>query len=219
MIRIGLISDTHGFLDEAVFEHFKDCDEVWHAGDFGGLDLFLSPPSGEGGRESLPKPLRRRGLLEDKVLDILEDKVEDIFENKVVVNIGVWQGNYFSEKLHKKIIFRGVYGNIDNAAIRNIYPEKLFFTCEGVNVFMQHIGGYPGRYSKGIKEDIIAHKSNLFISGHSHILKIMYDDKLQCLHMNPGAAGKQGWHKVRTLIRFTIDGKDMKNCEVVELEG
>lgn len=201
MTRIGLISDTHGFLDEAVFEHFKDCDEVWHAGDFGVLTL-PSPRGGEGGRGDKVK---------DKVRDELEDKVEN--------NVGVWQGNYFSEKLNKKIIFRGVYGNIDNAAIRNIYHEKLFFTCEGVNVFMQHIGSYPGRYSKGVKEDIMANKSNLFISGHSHILKIMYDDKLQCLHMNPGAAGKQGWHKVRTLIRFSIDGKDMKNCEVVELEG
>jgi uncharacterized protein len=209
LTRIGLISDTHGFLDEAVFEHFKDCDEVWHAGDFGGLTLVRSPRGGEGGRGSLPKPLRRR--------DLLEDKVEDVFEDKVVGDVGVWQEKYFSEKLNKKIIFRGVYGNIDGAAIRQIYPEKLFFTCEGVNVFMQHIGGYPGRYFKGVKEDIIANKSKLFISGHSHILKIMYDDKLQCLHMNPGAAGRQGWHKVRTLIRFTIDGKDMKDCEVIEL--
>ncbi len=204
MTRIGLISDTHGFLDEAVFGHFKDCDEVWHAGDFGSLTL-------------VPSPLRREGGREDKVKDVNTDKVEDkistFFDNK----IGVWQENYFSEKLNKKIIFRGVYGNIDDANIRSIYPEKLFFTCEGVNVFIQHIGGYPGRYSKGVKDDIIKNKSQLFICGHSHILKIMYDDKLQCLHMNPGAAGKQGWHKVRTLIRFTIDGKDMWDCEVIEL--
>ena len=205
MTRIGLISDTHGFLDEAVFEYFKDCDEVWHAGDFGGLDLTLvpSPLRGEGGREDLS---------------------EDINENKIGKSITTVKsyGDLFSEKFEnsnkKKIIFRGVYGNIDDAAIRNAYPEKIFFTCEGVNVFIQHIGGYPGRYSKGVKENIIANKSNLFVSGHSHILKIMYDDKLQCLHMNPGAAGKQGWHKVRTLIRFTIDGKEMRNCEVVELQ-
>jgi uncharacterized protein len=200
LTRIGLISDTHGFLDEAVFEHFKNCDEVWHAGDFG-----LTLPSPRGGE----------GLLKDKV----GDKVIDLLEDNIVGNLGVWQEKYFSEKLHKKIIFRGVYGNIDDANIRSTYPEKLFFTCENVNVFMQHIAGYPGRYSKGVKEDIIANKTNLFISGHSHILKIMYDEKLQCLHMNPGAAGKQGWHKVRTLIRFTIDGKDMKDCEVVELQG
>ncbi len=204
LTRIGLISDTHGFLDDAVFEHFKACDEVWHVGDFGGLTLVPSPSRNKSGRE---------GGREDKE----EEKVIDLLEDNVVGDLGVWQGNYFSEKLNKKIIFRGVYGNIDDAAIRNIYSEKLFFTCEGVNVFMQHIGGYPGRYSKGVKEDIIANKSNLFISGHSHILKIMYDEKLQCLHMNPGAAGRQGWHKVRTLIRFTIDGKDLKDCEVVEL--
>ncbi len=219
MTRIGLISDTHGFLDEAVFEHFKDCDEVWHAGDFGVLALVPSPLRGEGGRGdkvgekglTLPSPQGGEGERVDKVIDKVLGKLD--------ANVGGWQEKYFSEKLNKKIVFRGVYGNIDGAAIRNVYPEKLFFTCEGVNVFMQHIGGYPSRYSKGVKEDIIANKSNLFISGHSHILKIIYDDKLQCLHMNPGAAGKQGWHKVRTLIRFTIDGKNMKDCEVVELDG
>lgn len=199
MTRIGLISDTHGYLDEAVFEHFKNCDEVWHGGDFGASPR-PSPLCGEGGRG-------------DKVGDKVEDKVSTVLDNK----IGVWQEKYFSERLNKKIIFRAVCGNIDDANIRNIYPEKLFFTVEAVNVFMQHIGGYPGRYSKGVKEDIIANKSKLFISGHSHILKIMYDDKLQCLHMNAGAAGKQGWHKMRTLIRFTIDGELMKDCEVIEL--
>jgi uncharacterized protein len=198
LTRIGLISDTHGFLDEAVFEHFKNCDEVWHAGDFGASPQ-PSPRSGEGEFEDLSEDTSELGLLkyEKSYGDLFNDKFENIHK--------------------KKIIFRGVYGNIDDATIRNIYPEKLFFTVERVNVFMQHIGGYPGRYSKGVKEDIIANKSKLFISGHSHILKIMYDDKLQCLYMNPGAAGRQGWHKIRTLIRFTIDGDVMKDCEVVEL--
>jgi predicted phosphodiesterase len=82
---------------------------------------------------------------------------------------------------------------------------------------MQHIGGYPKRYVAGVKQGIINNKSKLFISGHSHILKIMYDDDLQCLHMNPGAAGKQGWQKIRTIIRFAIDGKEIKDCEVIEL--
>ena len=189
MTRIGLISDTHGWLDEAVYEHFKDCDEVWHAGDFGSLTLVPSP-EGEGGRE---------------------DRLED---GSNYANLFVQR---FEQLFKRKIIFRGVYGNIDTLELRAIYPEKLFFVCEGVNIFMQHIGGYPGRYSKGVKEDIIAHKSNLFISGHSHILKIMYDQKLHCLHMNPGAAGKQGWHKMRTVVRFAIDGKEIKNCEVIEL--
>ncbi len=161
MTRIGLISDTHSFLDETVFEHFKNCDEIWHAGDFGEMEL----------------------------------------------------ANRLAEQ--KKI--RGVYGNIDGTEIRTIYPEKLFFTCEEVNVFMQHIGGYPGRYAPGVKKEIIAHQSQLFISGHSHILKIMYDDALQCLHINPGAAGRQGWHRVSTVIRFSIDKKEIKDCEVIEL--
>ena len=82
---------------------------------------------------------------------------------------------------------------------------------------MQHIGGYPGKYAPGVKSFLLQNKVQLFISGHSHILKIMYDDSLQCLHMNPGAAGQQGWHRVKTLIRFVIDGKEIKNCEVVEL--
>lgn len=161
MRRIGLISDTHDYLDDAVFRHFEQCDEVWHAGDFGTPALAA--------KLAAFKPLR------------------------------------------------GVYGNIDGHELRMEYPEKLRFTCEGVEVFMMHIGGYPGRYSQAAKAELLARPPQLFISGHSHILKVIYDDKLKCLHMNPGAAGKHGWHKVRTLIRFVIDGKDMKQCEVIEL--
>ena len=161
MTRIGLLSDTHGFLDENIFEHFKNCDEVWHAGDFGNMELIK--------KLAAFKPLR------------------------------------------------GVFGNIDDNSIQAKFPEDLFFTCEGVNVFMRHIGGYPGKYAPTVKDKIINNKSALFISGHSHILKVMYDEKLHCLHMNAGAAGKHGWHKTRTIIRFDIDGKDMKNFEVIEL--
>lgn len=113
--------------------------------------------------------------------------------------------------------FRGVYGNIDGADIRSVYPEQLVFMCEEVKVMLRHIGGYPPRYNPATKKELLIHRPQLFISGHSHILKIMYDEQLGCLHMNPGAAGNQGWHKVRTLIRFVIDGKEMKNCEVIEL--
>jgi predicted phosphodiesterase len=113
--------------------------------------------------------------------------------------------------------FRGVYGNIDGADIRSVYPEQLVFMCEEVKVMLRHIGGYPPRYNAATKKELLIHRPQLFISGHSHILKIMYDEQLGCLHMNPGAAGNQGWHKVRTLIRFVIDGKEMKNCEVIEL--
>jgi hypothetical protein len=161
MTKIGLISDTHGYLDEAVFEHFKDCDEIWHGGDFGDANIAIR-------------------LKEAKEL-------------------------------------KGVYGNIDDADIRTVFPEQLVFMCEGVKVMMRHIGGYPPRYNPETKKELLIHQPQLFISGHSHILKVMYDDKIQCLHMNPGAAGKQGWHKVRTIIRFVIDGKNMKNCEVIEL--
>jgi len=161
LTRIGLISDTHSYLDEAVFSHFSSCDEIWHAGDFGSAEVI--------------------------------------------------------EKLAAFKPLKGAYGNIDDNNIQQLYPEDLFFTCEEVNVFIRHIGGYPGRYAPGVKDKIVQHHSGLFISGHSHILKVMYDDKLNCLHMNPGAAGNQGWHKIRTLIRFTIDGKNMKDCEVIEL--
>lgn len=161
LTRIGLISDTHNYLDAAVFDYFKDCDEIWHAGDFGTAAV--------------------------------------------------------ADKLSAFKPLRGVYGNIDGYDIKSMLPEQMVYECEGVKVLMRHIGGYPPRYNAETKKELLIHKPQLFISGHSHILKIMYDDKLQCLHMNPGAAGKHGWHKVRTLIRFTIDGKDMKDCEVIEL--
>ena len=149
------------YLDETIFEHFKNCDEIWHAGDFG---------------------------------------TEEI-----------------AEKIKEKKNLRGVYGNIDGQDIRTEFPEQLVFMCEGVKVMMRHIGGYPPKYNPETKKELLIHRPQLFISGHSHILKIMYDDKLNCLHMNPGAAGKQGWHKVRTIIRFVIDGNEMKDAEVIEL--
>ncbi|MGJ7031874.1 metallophosphoesterase family protein [Niabella hirudinis] len=161
MQRIGLLSDTHGYLDEAVFRHFNECDELWHAGDFG---------------------------------------------NAAVV-----------EQLKSFKPLRGVYGNIDGQEIRGSFPETLIFPCEDINVMIRHIGGYPPKYNKETKPLLLKERPQLFISGHSHILKVMYDDQLQCLHINPGAAGKQGWHQVRTLIRFVIDGKNIRNCEVIEL--
>ena len=163
MTRIGLISDTHGYLDEKVFEYFKNCDEIWHAGDFGGIDVAKSLAAQSG------------------------------------------------------LTLRGVYGNIDGYDIRSVYPEKLIWKCEEINVFMIHIGGHPAKYAPGIKNQLIENKAGLFISGHSHILKVMYDNKINCLHINPGAAGNQGWHTVRTIVRFTIDGKEIKDCEVIEL--
>jgi putative phosphoesterase len=161
MLRIGLLSDTHHFLDSAIFRHFESCDEIWHAGDFGTDGLA-------------------RQLADFRPL-------------------------------------RGVYGNIDGQDIRSVYPERLRWQSEGVRVLMTHIGGYPPRYNPAVLRELRADPPQLFICGHSHILKIMYDEKLKCLHMNPGAAGRQGWHTVRTVIRFVIDGKEMRDCEVIEL--
>lgn len=163
MTRIGLLSDTHGYLDESTLGHLSVCDEIWHAGDWGhaGIAETLEKKTG--------KPVR------------------------------------------------GVFGNIDGPDIRKKFPEKIHFTCEKVKVFIIHIGGYPGKYAPGIKKEISSHDTNLFICGHSHILKIIHDPELDCLHMNPGAAGKQGWQTVRTLIRFSIDGGDIRDAEVVEL--
>lgn len=161
MTRIGLISDTHGFLDPQVFDHFKQCDEIWHAGDFGDEEIA-------------------RRLKEEKKL-------------------------------------KGVFGNIDGIELRSAFPEQLVFYCEEVKVLMRHIGGSPPNYNPETRKELHLHQPKLFITGHSHILKVMYDEKINCLHMNPGAAGKQGWHKVRTIIRFVIDGSNMKDCEVIEL--
>ncbi len=161
MKRIGLLSDTHSFLPEAVMHHFADCNEIWHAGDFGSMAVIKQLQAF--------KPLK------------------------------------------------GVYGNIDDTAIRQLFPEILVFNCEDVKVMIKHIGGYPPKFNTATKPQVLAEKPLLFISGHSHILKIFYDITFNCLHINPGAAGKQGWHKVQTLVKFDIDGKEIKNCAVIEL--
>lgn len=121
------------------------------------------------------------------------------------------------EQLEKITTVRGVYGNIDSDNIRKIFPEVLRFSCEQVEVLMIHIGGYPGRYSPLAKKEIAENPPKLFISGHSHILKAMFDQKNNLLHLNPGAAGKEGWHKVRTMIRFEISGDKIENLEIIEL--
>jgi putative phosphoesterase len=161
MTRIGLISDTHNYLDKGVFKHFEKCDQIWHVGDFGTA--------------------------------VIADQLKEFKP------------------------LRGVYGNIDGYDIRSYYPEKLVWNCEDVKVYMIHIGGHPSKYVPGIKQELVKNGARLFISGHSHILKIIYDDKINCLHINPGAAGNQGWHKIRTIVRFTIDGSNIKDCEIIEL--
>lgn len=111
---------------------------------------------------------------------------------------------------------RAVYGNIDDVKARMEFPEHDRFLCEHVDVWITHIGGYPKRYDVRVKNEILKNPPKLFISGHSHILKVMHDKKLNLLHMNPGAVGKYGLHKVRTMLRFTIDGDKIDNLEVIE---
>ncbi len=124
-----------------------------------------------------------------------------------------------SDELQKIKPLRAVYGNIDDAEIRKEFPLHQRFKCEGVNVWITHIGGYPGKYSPAIREQIKQDPPKLFISGHSHILKVMNDKNLGLLHMNPGAAGKQGFHKKRTMLRFKIEGREIKDLEVIELKS
>ena len=114
-------------------------------------------------------------------------------------------------------VVRAVSGNIDHGMVRRKCPELEVFVVEGVKVLLTHIGGYPGKWSKGMKQLLKENSINLMVDGHSHILKVIYDKELGVLHINPGAAGKFGWHKVKTLVKLTIDGDDMRDCEVIEL--
>ena len=162
MTRIGLLSDTHGLLDRRIFEHFKDVDEIWHAGDIGSEEVL-------------------RRLREFKPT-------------------------------------RAVFGNMDSGDVRYSLSEFYRFKVEDVNVLMTHIGGYPGHYIPWLIPMFRKEPPDLFVCGHSHILKVQYDSMFKMLTMNPGAAGKQGWQPCQTLLRFTIDGKKIDNLEVIELE-
>lgn len=161
MLKIGLLSDTHGFLDPAIYKYFKECDEIWHAGDIGTIEVY--------------------------------------------------------DELCKFKPLKAVSGNIDGHVIRSAVPENLYFNVEGMNVYITHIGGYPGRYNLGVKSFLSTHPTGLFICGHSHILKVMYDKSYGLLHINPGAAGNHGFHQVKTLVRFEINDGKPQNLEVIEL--
>lgn len=161
MFTIGLISDTHGHIDERIAEHFKECDEIWHAGDVGDYEVILK-------------------------LNLIAPVV-------------------------------AVYGNIDGSAIRSRYPGHQRMEREGLDIWMTHIGGYPGNYDARVKPEIFEHPPGLFISGHSHILKVIPDKKGGFLHMNPGSAGRKGMHKVRTLIRVGIVRGRIDHADVIEL--
>jgi putative phosphoesterase len=160
MTRIGLLSDTHGFIHPGLYDFFKDAQEVWHAGDIGSLSTM--------------------------------------------------------EELNAFKPVRAVYGNIDGTDIRSRCAETEIFLCEQMKVLMTHIGGYPGKYEKKARDLIRLHSPQLFISGHSHILKVLRDEKNDLLHVNPGAAGNFGSHRFITMVRFTINGKDISDFEIFE---
>ena len=161
--------------------------------------------------------MKKIGLMSDthsylhpQVFKYFED-VDEIWHGGDIGNVAV------ADQLEAFKPFRAVYGNVDGADIRIRYPEVLRFTLEEVPVMMIHIGGYPGKYAPGVKALIQQEPTKLFISGHSHILKVMPDPALHLLHMNPGACGQQGWHKVKTLLRFQLDKGNIQNLEVIEL--
>ena len=164
-MRIGILSDTHGFLPEQVFNFFRECDEVWHAGDIGS------------------------GVL------------ERLKEFKPTV---------------------AVYGNMDGWDLRHVIPQTQLFVREGLKILMTHIGGWPGHYEKRLLPLFESEKPDIFVAGHSHILRVMYDKSYNLLHINPGAAGRQGFHQKATLVRLTIPStssgqvgkpKDLEICE------
>ncbi len=155
------MSDTHAHWDDRYAHYFAECDEIWHAGDIGSVELI--------------------------------------------------------QRLEEICPVRAVFGNVDGGDLRRMYSEVLVWQCEDARIMMTHIGGYPGRYDPRIRMRLFRESPDLFISGHSHILKVQYDNILQCLHINPGAAGLQGWQTVRTLVRFCVTGKQFHDLEVIEI--
>jgi putative phosphoesterase len=161
-MKIGLLSDTHGDLDHRIFEHFKNCDEVWHAGDIGSISLI--------------------------------------------------------DQLEQFKPLRAVFGNIDDARIQQRCTEDLWFSCEGFEVWITHIGGAPPKYNPRVKRMLSEKMPDIFICGHSHILKVMRDaSHNNLLFINPGAAGKHGFHQIKTIVRFDLNNKTISNFEVIEL--
>ncbi len=150
------------------------------------------------------------GFLDERILKYAEE-ADEIWHAGDIGTCSV------TDELKKVKPLKAVFGNIDGNRIRMEFPLNQRFFCEEVDVWITHIGGYPGKYSPAIKEEIQQNPPRLFICGHSHILKVMNDKKLGLLHMNPGAAGVHGFHQMRTMLRFKIDGKEIKELEVIEL--
>lgn len=160
-MRVGLLSDTHGFFDDAIVQYFAMCDEVWHAGDIGSITVL--------------------------------------------------------ERLTNFKPTRAIYGNVDGPEIRSRIAGNLDWECDGIRVYMTHIGGYPGNYDRRAKAELVRRRPGLFICGHSHIARVTRDPELGLLHMNPGACGHQGWHTMRTLLRFVVETGAIQSVECIEL--
>ncbi len=161
-MKIGLLSDTHSYLDTKVFDHFSSCDEIWHAGDIGNIEVC--------DRLATFKPLI------------------------------------------------AVHGNIDDHNIRLAYPEDQLIEREGFKIYLTHIGGYPPKYNPRIKKKLNEIQPDIFVCGHSHILRVMSDPKINnLLYLNPGACGKHGFHQVKTLLRFDLNNRKISNMQVIEL--
>lgn len=160
-MNIGILSDTHGYMDNRILSYLQECEEIWHIGDFGDMSVI--------------------------------------------------------EELDKIAPLRGVYGNVDGQAIRQRFPEHERFNIAGFDVWMTHIGGYPGKYEPHIRKSIQENPPDIFLSGHSHILKVKRDNNLDLLHLNPGAAGNTGFHKQRTLLLMQLAERAIKDLRVVEL--
>jgi putative phosphoesterase len=162
MTKIGVLSDTHCWLEPKVLEYFAACDEIWHAGDIGNIQV--------------------------------------------------------ADQLAEFKPLRAVRGNIDSGIVRTTYPEFLSFEVEKVKILLTHVGGYPNHYSPESYRKILEYRPKIFVCGHSHILKIIYDQNLDMLCINPGAAGNYGLHQTKTFLRFEIDGDKIQNMEVIDLK-
>lgn len=161
-MKIGVLSDTHGYLDPRIFDHFANCDELWHAGDIGDATV--------------------------------------------------------ADKLEKFKPLRAVYGNIDDKEMQLRFPEDNFFMCEALSVWITHIGGTPPRYKPRVQKQLKDRNPDIFVCGHSHILRVGRDPSFNnMLYLNPGAAGNQGFHPIRTVLRFEINGAEIRDLEVIEL--
>jgi uncharacterized protein len=160
-MKIGLLSDTHGHIDERILHHLQGCDEIWHAGDIGALAV--------------------------------------------------------TDALQKFAPLRAVWGNIDGKEIRQQFPEHQHFVCEGMKIWITHIGGTPPRFNPAIRPVLKQEKPQLFVCGHSHILRVVQDPTFEVLYLNPGAAGRHGFHKIRTLLRFTLQAGALTDMQAIEL--